>query len=164
MMLYMIIAFLLCIGLLQGGFLLNVCILLVMTVGVLLHIIIRLAATIESLKEENIKLKSYQRSKDRNSRANIMLLKNRFNVQKSETEDFQILVKKLSNDFAGLLKGLVLSKMANKKLKRDLREVTQLKNKLLEEKSTQYEKIFKLNDEIGHLNEKVEDLMDFWVV
>ena len=164
MMLYMIIAFLLCIGLLQGGFLLNVCILLVMTVGVLLHIIIRLAATIESLKEENIKLKSYQRSKDRNSRANIMLLKNRFNVQKSETEDFQMLVKKLSNDFAGLLKGMVLSNMTNKKLKRDLREVTQLKDKLIEEKSTQYEKIFKLNDEIGHLNAKVEDLKDFWVV
>ena len=50
------------------------------------------------------------------------------------------------------------------RLKKDLQEVTHLKNKSIEEKSTQYKKIFKLNDEIGHLNAKVEDLMDFWVV
>ena len=130
----------------------------------LLHIIIRLVATIASLQQENIKLKEDQKMKDQNSRANIMLLKNRYNIQKSETDDFQMLMKKLSNDFAGLLKGMVFSKMNNKELKKDLQEVTNLKNILIEEKSMQYKRIFKLNDEIGHLNAKVEDLMDFWVV
>ena len=85
-----------------------------------------------------------------------MLLKNRYNIQKSETDDFQMLMKKLSNDFAGLLKGMVFSKMNNKELKKDLQEVTNLKNILIEEKSMQYKRIFKLNDEIGQLNAKVE--------
>ena len=73
-------------------------------------------------------MKEDQKMKGQNSRVNIMLLKNRHNVQKSETDDFQMLVKKLSNNLAGLLKGMVLSKMNNKKLKKDLQEVTNLKS------------------------------------
>ena len=74
--------------------------LLLETVGVLLHVIIPLAAAIRSLKQEKNQLKSDQKIKDQNSKANIMLLKNKYNIQKSKVGDFEVLVKRLSNDFA----------------------------------------------------------------
>ena len=49
-------------------------------------------------------------------------------LKKSKVEDFEVLVKKLSKDFAELLKGMLLTKKNNKNLGKNLQDVTKLKD------------------------------------